>query len=200
MVLRVERELRQLFKSYTEAKQERHVLDYDDLLLYGFICLATRRSSLSLNERFDHILVDEYQEPTGCSPPFSIACGRSITTSPSWVTMRRASTASAPPKCATFSIFPAKFPGATVVTLETNYRSTQPILDATNRIIGLSPKRHAKELRSVKGNGLKPALITCEREEDQTDFVVEKVLSTMKAAWSPAPGDLGAHRVLVGSS
>jgi DNA helicase II / ATP-dependent DNA helicase PcrA len=47
--------------------------------------------------------------------------------------------------------FPAEFPEATVVTLETNYRSTQPILDATNRIIGLSPKRHAKELRSVRG-------------------------------------------------
>ena len=72
--------------------------------------------------------------------------------------------------------FPAQFPGATVVTLETNYRSTQPILDVTNRVIGLSPKRHAKELRSLKGNGPKPALITCEREEDQTDFVVEKVL------------------------
>ena len=63
-----------------------------------------------------------------------------------------------------------------MVTLETNYRSTQPILDVTNRVIGLSPKRHAKELRSLKGNGPKPALITCEREEDQTDFVVEKVL------------------------
>ena len=63
-----------------------------------------------------------------------------------------------------------------LTALETNYRSTQPILDATNRIIGLSRKRHAKKLRSVKGNGLKPTLITCEREEDQTDFVVEKVL------------------------
>ena len=71
--------------------------------------------------------------------------------------------------------FPAEFAGATVVTLETNYRATHAILDATNRIIGLSPKRHAKELRSVKGNDAKPALITCERE-DQTDFVVEKVL------------------------
>jgi superfamily I DNA/RNA helicase len=46
--------------------------------------------------------------------------------------------------------FPAEFPEATVVTLETNYRSTQPILDVTNRIIGLSPKRHAKELRSAR--------------------------------------------------
>ena len=89
--------------------------------------------------------------------------------------MRRASTASAPPKCATFSIS-RRISQATVVTLETNYRSTQPILDVTNRIIGLSPKRHPKELRSVKGNRPKPTLITCEREEDQTDFVVEKVL------------------------
>ncbi len=40
-----------------------------------------------------------------------------------------------------------------MVTLETNYRSTQSILEATNRIIGLSPKRHTKELRSVKGDG-----------------------------------------------
>ena len=39
----------------------------------------------------------------------------------------------------------------TVVTLETNYRSTQSILDVTNRIIDLTPKPHAKELRSVKG-------------------------------------------------
>jgi ATP-dependent exoDNAse (exonuclease V) beta subunit len=41
---------------------------------------------------------------------------------------------------------------ATVVTLETNYRSTQSILDVTNRIIDLTPKPHAKELRSVKGS------------------------------------------------
>jgi DNA helicase-2/ATP-dependent DNA helicase PcrA len=126
------------------------------------------------HERFDHILVDEYQDTNRLQS--SIACGRSIATLPSWVTMRRASTASAPPKCATFSISPPNFPARTVVTLETNYRSTQPILDVTNRIIGLSPKRHAKELRSVKGYGPKPALITCEREEDQTDFVVEKIL------------------------
>ena len=46
--------------------------------------------------------------PTGCSPPFCIACGRSIATLPSGVTMRRASTASAPPKCVTFS--PPNFP------------------------------------------------------------------------------------------
>ena len=57
-----EQGLRLLFKSYTEAKQERHVLDYDDLLLYWFHLLGDETLVTLLNERFDHILVDEYQD------------------------------------------------------------------------------------------------------------------------------------------
>ena len=57
-----ERDLRLLFKSYTEAKQERHVLDFDDLLLYWFYLLGDQTLVALLNERFDHILVDEYQD------------------------------------------------------------------------------------------------------------------------------------------
>jgi DNA helicase-2/ATP-dependent DNA helicase PcrA len=171
-----EQELRLLFKSYTEAKQERHVLDYDDLLLYWFHLLGDETLVTLLNERFDHILVDEYQDTNRLQSSIlhrMRSLNRNLTVvgddAQSIYSFRAA-------EVRNILDFPAEFPGATVVTLETNYRSTQPILDVTNRIIGLSPKRHAKELRSVKGNGLKPALITCEREEDQTDFVVEKVL------------------------
>ena len=59
VVHRVEQELRLRFKSYTEAKQERHVLDYDDLLLYWFHLLGDETLVTLLNERFDHILVDD---------------------------------------------------------------------------------------------------------------------------------------------
>ena len=166
-----EQELRLLFKSYTEAKQERHVLDYDDLLLYWFHLLGDETLVTLLNERFDHILVDEYQDTNRLQSSIlhrMRSLNRNLTVvgddAQSIYSFRAA-------EVRNILDFPAEFPGATVVTLETNYRSTQPILDATNRIIGLSPKRHAKELRSVKGNGPKPALITCEREEDQTDFV-----------------------------
>ena len=171
-----EQELRLLFKSYTEAKQERHVLDYDDLLLYWFHLLDDETLVALLNERFDHILVDEYQDTNRLQSSIlhrMRSLNRNLTVvgddAQSIYSFRAA-------EVRNILDFSAEFPEATVVTLETNYRSTQPILDATNRIIGLCPKRHAKELRSVKGNGLKPALITCEREEDQTDFVVEKVL------------------------
>ena len=171
-----EQELRLLFKSYTEAKQERHVLDYDDLLLYWFHLLGDETLVTLLNERFDHILVDEYQDTNRLQSSIlhrMRSLNHNLTVvgddAQSIYSFRAA-------EVRNILDFPAEFPDATVVTLETNYRSTQPILDATNRIIGLSPKRHAKELRSVKGDGPKPALITCEREEDQTDFVVEKVL------------------------
>ena len=177
-----EQQLRLLFKSYTEAKQERHVLDYDDLLLYWFHLLGDETLVTLLNERFDHILVDEYQDTNRLQSSI-LHRMRSVNHNLTVVgddaqniySFRAA-------EVRNILDFPAEFPGTTVVRLETNYRSTQLILDVTNRIIGLSPKRHAKELRSVKGNGPKPVLITCEREEDQTDFVVEKVLSTMRTA------------------
>ncbi|MFZ0712373.1 MAG: ATP-dependent helicase, partial [Terrimicrobiaceae bacterium] len=171
-----EPKLRLLFKSYTEAKQERHVLDYDDLLLYWFHLLGDKTLVTLLNERFDHILVDEYQDTNRLQSSIlrrmrSIVHNLSVVgdDAQSIYSFRAADVRN-------ILDFPDEFPGATVVTLETNYRSTRPILDATNRIIGLSRKRHAKELRSAKGSGTKPALVTCEREEDQTDFVVEKVL------------------------
>ena len=152
------------------------MLDYDDLLLYWFHLLGDETLVTLLNERFDHILVDEYQDTNRLQSSIlhrMRSLNRNLTVvgddAQSIYSFRAA-------EVRNILDFPAEFPEATVVTLETNYRSTQPILDVTNRIIGLSPKRHVKELRSVKGNGPEPALVTCEREEDQTDFVVEKVL------------------------
>jgi DNA helicase II / ATP-dependent DNA helicase PcrA len=51
--------------------------------------------------------------------------------------------------------FPREFPGTAVVTLEQNYRSTQPILDATNLLISRAEERYSKELftRRTGGNG-----------------------------------------------
>jgi DNA helicase-2/ATP-dependent DNA helicase PcrA len=72
--------------------------------------------------------------------------------------------------------FPKQFPGTKQVTLEQNYRSCRPILDATNHIIALASERYSKDLWSTREGEQKPLLVTCEREEDQTDFVVRKIL------------------------
>ncbi|MGB8409550.1 MAG: ATP-dependent helicase, partial [Gallionella sp.] len=73
--------------------------------------------------------------------------------------------------------FPAHFdPPAKIVTLEQNYRSTQPILAAANGVIGLASERYSKELWSGRNSDERPQLVTVRDEADQAAFVVEQVL------------------------
>ena len=54
--------LGRLFARYTDAKEEQQVLDYDDLLLFWRGLLADPAAGARVRERFDHVLVDEYQD------------------------------------------------------------------------------------------------------------------------------------------
>ena len=86
--------------------------------------------------------------PTGCRPRSCRCSAPAARTSPSWATTPRPSTPSGPPPCRNILDFPQQFPDTRVVTLEQNYRSTQPILDATNEVIAGATERHAKNLWS----------------------------------------------------
>ena len=77
--------------------------------------------------------------------------------------------------------FPKHYTDTTVVTLEQNYRSTQPILGATNEVIGLAAERYTKNLWCDRGEGEQPLLVTCESEDDQADFVVRQILTHREA-------------------
>src|SRR5262252_9124199 len=57
-----EGELRRLFAAYVEAKQRHNVLDYDDLLLYWAQVMSDAAIADGIGGRFDHVLVDEYQD------------------------------------------------------------------------------------------------------------------------------------------
>jgi len=57
-----EEPLRALFAAYVDAKAARAVLDYDDLLLYWFHFMADAAAAARVGARFDHVLVDEYQD------------------------------------------------------------------------------------------------------------------------------------------
>ncbi len=51
-----------LFREYVSRKQKQNILDYDDLLLYLYYLLQNNEAAQSIGSRFDHILVDEYQD------------------------------------------------------------------------------------------------------------------------------------------
>jgi DNA helicase-2/ATP-dependent DNA helicase PcrA len=72
--------------------------------------------------------------------------------------------------------FPKQFPGATIVALEQNYRSTQPILSVTNTLISRAPERFTKNLWTERTGGEAPWLVAARDEQQQTRFVVDRIL------------------------
>jgi len=72
--------------------------------------------------------------------------------------------------------FPNLFQNATIIKLEENYRSTQPILDLTNDVIANSPQRYTKTLFTRKSEGEKPVFIETQSENDQSRFVCQRIL------------------------
>ena len=73
--------------------------------------------------------------------------------------------------------FPGHFsPRAEVVTLEQNYRSTQPILAAANAVIELAEERFTKNLWSERKSSERPQLVSVRDEADQALYIVEKIL------------------------
>ena len=77
--------------------------------------------------------------------------------------------------------FPKHYPNTTIVTLEQNYRSTQPILEATNGVIGLAKERYAKNLWSERADGDRPCLVNCEDDTDQAEYIIRKILEHREA-------------------
>ena len=78
--------------------------------------------------------------------------------------------------------FPGHFePRARVVTLEQNYRSTEPILAAANAVIGEARERFAKDLWTERRSGARPQLVTVRDETAQADYVCAEVLAAREA-------------------
>jgi DNA helicase-2/ATP-dependent DNA helicase PcrA len=177
-----EKELGQLFSSYVEAKRTRHVLDYDDLLLYWWLMMSDPQLAARVGERFDHVLVDEYQDTNTLQAETLLKLkpsGAGVTVvgddAQSIYSFRAASVRN-------ILDFPNQYtPPATVITLEQNYRSSQPILDASNAVIGLAKQRFTKDLFSTRKEGERTRLVTVNDEAEQVRYVAERVLEQREA-------------------
>ena len=172
-----EADLKRLFAAYVSAKQSQSVLDYDDLLLYWSHLAAEPAIAADLSSRFDHVLVDEYQDTNRLQASILLAMkpdGRGLTVvgddAQSIYSFRGATVRN-------ILDFPQHFdPPAATVTLDRNYRSTQPILEASNAVIGLAAERYTKDLWTDKASAQKPRVVSVADEADQARYVVEKVL------------------------
>ena len=170
-------ELKRLFSAYVAAKQDQCVLDYDDLLLYWSQMLDDAPLAQHVSARFDHVLVDEYQDTNRLQAAILHALrpdGRGLTVvgddAQAIYSFRAA-------EVRNILDFPQRFdPPARVITLERNYRSTQPILDASNGVIALAAQRFGKQLWSDAASAMRPSLVTVADESAQATWVADQVL------------------------
>jgi DNA helicase II / ATP-dependent DNA helicase PcrA len=175
-------ELRNLFIAYSKAKRQQNVLDYDDLLLYWAKMLDDSDLAAEIGSRFDHILVDEYQDTNRLQAEILLKLkpdGRGVMVvgdDAQAIYSFRAATVR------NILDFPNKFtPRARVATLEQNYRSTQPILYASNLVIGFAKERFTKNLFSERRSQQKPYLTTVADEAAQARYVARRILKAREA-------------------
>jgi DNA helicase II / ATP-dependent DNA helicase PcrA len=174
--------LKKLFAAYVEAKQRQGVLDYDDLLLYWAQMMSDPGLAAEISDRFDHVLIDEYQDTNRLQASILLALkpdGSGLTVvgddAQSIYSFRAATVRN-------ILDFPGQFSRpAEIVTLEQNYRSTQPILATANALIGLASERFTKNLWTDRSGGERPQLVVVRDEADQARYVVERVLENREA-------------------
>jgi DNA helicase II / ATP-dependent DNA helicase PcrA len=170
-------ELQRLFAADTAEKQKQQVLDYDDLLLYWAGMMAEPSLASHVGSRFDHVLVDEYQDTNRIQAAIVKALkpdGRGLTVvgddAQSIYSFRAA-------EVRNILEFARQFPvPARVVTLERNYRSTQPILAASNAVMAEAAERFTKDLWTDRASSDKPQLVTVEDDAAQAGWVAKRIL------------------------
>ncbi len=170
------------WERYDERLRRTSALDFDDVLLYALELLRDPKGPRAeLERRFRYVMVDEYQDTN--APQYEIVravagkranlcvVGDDDQSIYGWrgADVRK------------ILAFERDFAGAEVVRLETNYRSTAPILEAANRVIRNNVHRHAKTLRAQVSRGDPIELAASADEVEEADHVARAIQALVRA-------------------
>jgi DNA helicase-2/ATP-dependent DNA helicase PcrA len=186
-------DIKEVFRAYDKRKTRAGMLDYDDLLQYWKHALDLPVIGEAMAGNFQHVLVDEYQDTNPLQ-------GSILQKLWEWMTKstqpRNGQPSTATSSCSIMVVgddaqavygfrgatienihqFKKQFPGTTAITLEQNYRSVKPILEATNGVMNESKKRFTKNLWSERNSEQKPTLVTCADLQAECRYLVERIL------------------------
>jgi len=161
---------------YVEFKTRRQLVDYDDLLVKLRDALADIELAERLGHQYRYVMVDEYQDTNVLQADIVRRLAGAHDNvmvvgddAQSIYAFRGADVRN-------IMEFPRLFPGTRIITLDQNYRSTQPILDLANAIINRAPEKYTKNLFTVRGAGERPALVQARDEPEQSHFVAQRIL------------------------
>ncbi len=172
-----EEEIKKIRDEYNKYKRHKSLLDYDDLLVYLKELLVKHPDVRSrLCARYKYIMVDEYQDTNKLQA--YIVCLLASEHNNIMVVGDDAQSIYSFRGANFKNIieFPKIFKQAKIITLEENYRSTQPILNLSNRVIAQAKEKFEKELFTrKKGNSL-PVFVDARDENAQSKYIADKIL------------------------
>ena len=171
-----QQQIARVYERYEDMRKKADAVDLDDLLLYVAKLLKERKDIREKwQNRFKHILIDEYQDTNHIQYQIvkllvneerNICCvGDDWQSIYSW-------------RGADFTNilnFERDFPGAKVIKLEQNYRSTQNILDAAQKVITKNTQRSDKTLFTEAGKGAPITIQQARDEQDEAKWVASTI-------------------------
>ncbi|MDO5470487.1 MAG: ATP-dependent helicase [Akkermansia sp.] len=181
---RFEEAIGKIFEAYRARKQESNSMDFDDLLT-NMVRLLKEHADVrhDLQDRFLHVLVDEYQDTNtlqaeliallaGGESTSLMVVGDDAQSIYSW---RGANVDH-------IFDFTHTYPDAQVYKIETNYRSVPAILEISNAAIAQNSRQFVKTLRPARDAGkLKPAVIPAPDNRTEARFVAQRIDELMGA-------------------
>lgn len=170
---------------YEKRKQLSKLLDFDDLLLYWYRLTEDSRVGQLLSMRWEHILVDEYQDTNTLQAKiiFNLAKHhKNILVvgddAQSIYSFRAANIKN-------IFDFPEVFPNCQVYKLEINYRSTPEIVELANAVIASNTKQFAKNLQAVIPKYIKPELIAVKTNREEATFIADRIQGLLADGLEP---------------
>lgn len=170
-----------VFTAFTDRKRQINAMDFDDLLIQTLRLFDEHPAALaSYQERFLHVLVDEYQDtnPIQARLVDALAArhrnlfvvGDDFQSIYSW---RGADFRN-------FLSFPDRYPGTSVFKLETNYRSLPGILQVANACIAGNPEQFQKTLRAIRQSTERPIRAELRDGDQQAKYVIEQISRSIR--------------------
>ncbi|HEV2722919.1 MAG TPA: UvrD-helicase domain-containing protein [Thermoanaerobaculia bacterium] len=166
----------EVYRMYQRRLKEFDAMDFDDLI-GNYVRLLNEHEDVrdEIHGRFQHILVDEYQDTNRAQYELIKALsgrrGNIVAVGDEDQSIYRFRGAD----INNILNFERDFPGARIVKLEQNYRSTGNILDAATGVVEHNEARKGKKLFTTGGSGDKVRLVTASTDREEAQFVLERI-------------------------
>ncbi|MDR2017417.1 MAG: UvrD-helicase domain-containing protein [Syntrophobacterales bacterium] len=172
-------EVSKLCKAYDDELRRQSLYDFDDLIRIPLAILDDEAVAAQYKKVFRYVMVDEYQDINQAQHRLT----RRLTDGDSNICAvgdpDQAIYAFRGADMKNFLNFETDFPGASMITLTRNYRSSKTILDAASGVIRHNRERPAKNIEAIRARGMEITVISAPDERREAEIIVKEIESRM---------------------